>query len=183
MMVAEALPEKPVKTDLKSSNSFELGYDPTVKISNTEIRALNVPTVDRGQHTHVILKFFFTKNNTHLLVTDVTGEILFKTTGGMNCKNDRDKSSAKTASLICQKALTFLDNKSFYHVIIQFATKGSGRNISYRRFQNYRSIYNEMFAKNPSLLVRKFNIIAKYKKTPVAHGQLRQKGGRRGRRC
>ena len=165
-----------MKTKTEETN-FDLGYDPTKKSQETEKKIIFAAPEDG------ILNVRITKNNTHLVVTDLSaGEIIFKVTGGMQTKNDRDKASAKIAIILLEKTLNFLASKKLSNIRIHFSTKGDKKNKTYRRMKNYRTIYSYLFAVNPTPLVTNFNFTKKINKTPIPHGQLRQKGGRRGRR-
>ena len=158
--------------------NFKLGYDPTVK----KIQSLEKET-EEFIIQDCILNVRTTKNNTHLVATDLSGsQIIYKITGGIETKNDRDKASSKVAIILIEKMLTFLTSKKLYVIRVQFSTKGNKKNKTYRRMKNYRVIYSYLFATNPTPLVTNFKFAKKINKTPYPHGHLRQKGGRRGRR-
>jgi ribosomal protein S11 len=118
-----------------------------------------------------ILHIKGTKNNTILVVTDITGqEIIFKTSGGISTKNDRDKSSQKIGVLMFNKLVQELRDKKIKNLQIRMRNKGSMYD------KNITSAIKFLIGSFPS----DFTITDKIVVNPIIHGYMRKKGGRRG---
>lgn len=114
-----------------------------------------------------------TKNNTMAVITDPSGaEVLFKLTGGMVTKKDREKSSQKNALVLSENLIEFLLMKKLTNIKIITRNKGG------------------IYASNKTLAIRtilknipsNISVLATYHLNLKPHGFMRMKGGRRGRR-
>jgi len=114
------------------------------------------------------------KNNTFLTVTDMTGaQRVFSSSGGLYTKTGREKKSQKIALVGWEKMIQNLLDKKITKVSIYFRNVGGV-------YSKQKTLALKTLLKN--LPTHHFTIGEIVCNTPVAHGEIRKKGGRRGRR-
>lgn len=121
-----------------------------------------------------ILRILSTKNNTHIVLTDLSGKnTMYQTSGGQFTKKGREKSSPYVGIQMISKIIEILKIHSLNGIYIYVRGRGG---IKSERIYPVFSMILKFLKKN------EINILEILKKTPIAHGGTRRKYGRRGRR-
>lgn len=121
-----------------------------------------------------IVHIYSSKNNTLVHITDITGaETISRVTGGMVSKADRLKGAPYQGMLVAQRAVEEAKNKGIKEVDIRMRAPGA-----HRQMNMGRGAQPAIKAILQSGL--KANVIEDV--TPIIHGSMKKKGGRRGRR-
>ncbi|OYT43733.1 MAG: 30S ribosomal protein S11 [Candidatus Aenigmarchaeota archaeon ex4484_56] len=121
-----------------------------------------------------IVRIYSSKNNTIVHITDITGaETISRVSGGMITKQDRLKGAAFQGMLAAQKAAEEAKERGVTSVDILVRAPGGHKSMNVGK------------GAEPAIkaIVKsglKVNVIEDV--TPVIHGYMRRKGGRRGRR-
>jgi len=127
-----------------------------------------------AERTKGIVHIYSSDNNTIVHITDITGaETISRVSGGMVTKADRLKGAAFQGMLVAQKAVSEAKEKGITEVSIRIRAPGGHRQLSVGK-----GVQPAIKAISKSGL--KVNIIEDV--TPIIHGYMRRKGGRRGRR-
>jgi len=125
--------------------------------------------------TNAIIHIFAKKNNTFITVTDKTGaEKIFTHSGGLIAKSGRDKSGQKTGLQGWQNMIEDLTTKGITSAIIKFRNVGGV--YSKLKTLALKTILKNVEVNSDVKIESILNV------TPDAHGMIRKKGGRRGRR-
>ena len=121
-----------------------------------------------------IVHIYSSGNNTIVHITDITGaETISRISGGMVTKADRLKGAAFQGMLIAQKAVKEAKEKGINKVDIRVRAPGGHEKSTIGKGV-------QPAIKTIAQSGIKVNIIED--STPVIHGFMRKKGGRRGRR-
>jgi small subunit ribosomal protein S11 len=121
-----------------------------------------------------IIHIFSSFNNTIINVTDITGaETISSTSGGMVVRSGREKPGPFAAMQQVNKIADELKSKGIYDVDIR--VKAPGGNKSRSPGPGAQAAIRSLT--RAGLRVGKIEDV-----TPVAHGTMRRKGGKRGRR-
>jgi small subunit ribosomal protein S11 len=127
---------------------------------------------DKG--TKGIVRIYSSKNNTIVHITDITGaETISRVTGGMITKADRLKGAPYQGMLIAQRAVEEAKSKGITELDIKIRAPGS-----HKQMNTGKGAQPAIKAILKSGL--KVNVIEDV--TPIIHGYMRRRGGRRGRR-
>ncbi len=121
-----------------------------------------------------IVHIYSSKNNTIVHITDITGsETISRVSGGMVTKADRLKGAPFQGMLAAQKAAEEAKKKGIDEVDIRIRAPGGHKQINLGKGVQpaIKAISREGL---------KIDIIEEV--TPIVHGYVRRKGGRRGRR-
>jgi len=121
-----------------------------------------------------IVHIYSSKNNTIVHITDITGaETISRVSGGMVSKADRLKGAPYQGMLVAQRAAEEAKSKGIKEVDIRMRAPGA-----HKQMNMGRGAQPAVKAILQSGL--KANVIEDV--TPIIHGYMRRKGGRRGRR-
>jgi small subunit ribosomal protein S11 len=143
-----------------------------VKVSENKVSA---PNTTKQKISKVIVNIFAKKNNTFITVTDLSGaEKIFTHSGGLLTKKGRDKSSQKIALQGWQNMIDDLSNKGITTGILKFRNVGG-------MYSKLKTLALKTLLKNVEV-TPELKIQSIINTTPDAHGSIRKKGGRRGRR-
>lgn len=124
--------------------------------------------------TKGIVHIFSSGNNTIIHITDITGaDTISRVSGGMVTKADRLKGAAFQGMLAAQKASSEALQKGINSVDIRIRSPGGHKSMALGKGA-------QPAIKAISRSGLKINIIEDV--TPIIHGYMRRKGGRRGRR-
>jgi len=121
-----------------------------------------------------VVHIYSSKNNTIVHVTDITGaETISRVSGGMVTKADRLKGAAYQGMLVAQRAIEEAKAKGITEVDIRIRAPGGHRQLNLGKGAQpaIKAILKSGV---------KVNTIEDV--TPIIHGYMRRKGGRRGRR-
>jgi len=121
-----------------------------------------------------IVHIYSSKNNTIVHVTDITGaETISRVSGGMVTKADRLKGAPYQGMLVAQRAIEEAKAKGVTEVDIRIRAPGGHRQLNLGKGAQpaIKAILKSGV---------KVNIVEDV--TPIIHGYMRRKGGRRGRR-
>ncbi len=127
-----------------------------------------------GGETKGIVHIYSSGNNTIIHITDITGsETIARVSGGMVTKADRLKGAPFQGILAGKKAAAEAKEKGINKIDIRIRAPGGNKQISVGK-----GVQSAIKAISKSGL--KINIIEDV--TPIVHGFVRRKGGRKGRR-
>jgi len=141
-------------------------------MNNTEVIEKRI--IEEEKFEDVNLYIYAKKNNLFLTVTDITGaERIFSSSGGLYTKQGREKRSQKIALIGWEKMQENLLEKKIKNITIFIRNKGGV-------YSKQKTLGLKTLLKN--LPTNDFNIKEIVNNTPIAHGEIRKKGGRRGRR-
>ncbi len=144
------------------------------KSKKTEIAEENESKPKKQENKKGVIHIYSSGNNTILHVTDITGaETISKVSGGMVTKADRLKSAPFQGMLAAQRVVKETLEKGITEVDIRIRAPGGHKSPSVGKG-------SQSAIKAISRSGLKINIIED--STPVIHGYMRKKGGRRGRR-
>ncbi len=121
-----------------------------------------------------IIHIFSSKNNTLVHITDITGaETVSRVSGGMVSKADRLKGAPYQGMLIAQRAVEEAKNKGIKEIYVKMRAPGAHRQMNMGRGAQpaIKAILQS------GLKVKVIEDV-----TPILHGTMKKKGGRRGRR-
>ncbi|MGC9310872.1 MAG: 30S ribosomal protein S11 [Candidatus Aenigmatarchaeota archaeon] len=121
-----------------------------------------------------MVRIYSSSNNTIIHITDVTGaETISRVTGGMVTKQDRLKGAPFQAMQAAAKAIEEAEAKGIKKVDILVRAPGGHRQLDVGRGA-------EQAIKAFSKSYLKIGFVEDV--TPIIHGSMKRKGGRRGRR-
>lgn len=121
-----------------------------------------------------IVKIYSSGNNTIIHITDVTGaETIARVSGGMVTKQDRLKGAPFQAMLAAAKAIEAAEAQGLTDIDILVRAPGGHRDMDIGKGA-------EQAIKAFSKSRLKISVVEDV--TPIIHGRMRRKGGRRGRR-
>ena len=144
------------------------------KSKKIEIAEENESKPKKQEDQKGIIHIYSSGNNTILHVTDITGaETISRVSGGMVTKADRLKSAPFQGMLAAQRVVKETLEKGITEVDIRIRAPGGHKSPSVGKG-------SQSAIKTISRSNLKINIIED--STPVIHGYMRKKGGRRGRR-
>ena len=121
-----------------------------------------------------VVHIYSSKNNTIVHVTDITGaETISRVSGGMVTKADRLKGAAYQGMLVAQRAIEEAKAKGITEVDIRIRAPGGHRQLNLGKGAQPAI---------KAILKSGVNVNTIEDVTPIIHGYMRRKGGRRGRR-
>jgi len=124
--------------------------------------------------TKAVAHVYSSYNNTIITVTDITGaETVAAYSGGMVVRTGRDKPSPFAAMQIAKRAAAEAKNRGF--TILDVKIRAPGGNKTKSHGPGAKAIVRALT--RGGIRVGKIEDV-----TPTAHGYMRKKGGRRGRR-
>ena len=127
-----------------------------------------------AEETKGIAHIYSSGNNTIIHITDITGsETISRVSGGMVTKADRLKGAPFQGMLAAQKAAAEAKEKGIDKIDIRIRAPGGHKQMNVGK-----GVQPAIKAISRSGL--KINIIEDV--TPIVHGYVRRKGGRKGRR-
>ena len=161
--------KKEVKTDKKEVKNEE---NPKNQLKSKKTEIENRPKKQENQKG--VIHIYSSGNNTILHVTDITGaETISRVSGGMITKADRLKSAPFQGMLAAQRVVKETLERGITEVDIRIRAPGGHKSPSVGKG-------SQAAIKAISRSKLKINIIED--STPIIHGYMRKKGGRRGRR-
>ncbi len=185
----EAKPEIDLKEDTKSKDvkeekvekktdkkevKIEESLKKAQKSKKTEVIEEVESRPKKQENKKGVIHIYSSGNNTILHVTDITGaETISRVSGGMITKADRLKSAPFQGMLAAQRVVKETLEKGITEVDIRVRAPGGNKSPSVGKG-------SQSAIKAISRSDLKINIIED--STPVIHGYMRKKGGRRGRR-
>jgi len=130
--------------------------------------------VEKPRGIKGVVHIYSSKNNTIVHITDITGaETIARVSGGMVTKADRLKGAAYQGMLVAQRAIEEAKEKGITEVDIRIRAPGGHKQLNLGKGSQpaIKAILKSGI---------KVNVIEDV--TPIIHGYMRGKGGRRGRR-
>ncbi len=169
--------KKEIKADTKTggkSNKTEENPKETLKSKKTDVVEEVESKPKKQESQKGVIHIYSSGNNTILHVTDITGaETISRVSGGMITKADRLKSAPFQGMLAAQRVVKETIERGITEVDIRVRAPGGHKSLSVGKG-------SQAAIKAISRSDLKINIIED--STPVIHGYMRKKGGRRGRR-